>query len=80
MATNNTAQLRDDADRSEAILDRIPAGRWGTPQDMEGAVIYLASKPQTTSTALPCSRRRLVGKIKQEVRLMGKSVDRKHNL
>ena len=44
MATNNTAQLRDDADRSEAILDRIPAGRWGTPQDMEGAVIYLASK------------------------------------
>ena len=37
-------QLRDDADRSEAILDRIPAGRWGTPQDMEGAVIYLASK------------------------------------
>ena len=44
MATNNTAQLRDDADRSEAILDRIPAGRWGRPQDMEGAVIYLASK------------------------------------
>ena len=40
----NTAQLRDDAERSEAILDRIPAGRWGTPQDMEGAVIYLASK------------------------------------
>lgn len=44
MATNNTAQLRDDADRSEAILDRIPAGRWGTPEDMEGAVVYLASK------------------------------------
>ena len=44
MATNNTAQLRDDADRSEAILDRIPAGRWGTPEDMQGAVVYLASK------------------------------------
>ena len=38
------SQLRDDADRSEAILDRIPAGRWGTPEDMEGAVVYLASK------------------------------------
>ena len=44
MATNNTAQLRDDADRSEAIIDRIPAGRWGTPEDMQGAVVYLASK------------------------------------
>lgn len=29
MATNNTQQLRDDAERSKAILDRIPAGRWG---------------------------------------------------
>ena len=38
------SQLRDDADRSEAILDRIPAGRWGTPEDMEGAVVYLASQ------------------------------------
>jgi 2-deoxy-D-gluconate 3-dehydrogenase len=43
MATNNTAQLRDDSDRSEAILDRIPAGRWGTPEDMQGAVVWLAS-------------------------------------
>ena len=44
MATNNTAQLRDDEKRSEEILGRIPAGRWGTPDDMAGAVIFLASK------------------------------------
>ncbi|MGN0426475.1 MAG: 2-dehydro-3-deoxy-D-gluconate 5-dehydrogenase KduD [Agathobacter sp.] len=43
MATNNTANLRSDADRSEAILDRIPAGRWGTLEDMYGAAIFLAS-------------------------------------
>jgi 2-deoxy-D-gluconate 3-dehydrogenase len=44
MATNNTKQLRGDADRSEAILDRIPAGRWGTPEDMMGAVVFLCSE------------------------------------
>ena len=44
MATNNTSQLRGDADRSEAIIERIPAGRWGTPEDMQGTVVYLASK------------------------------------
>ena len=43
MATNNTAALRADADRSEAILERIPAGRWGTPDDLMGAAVFLAS-------------------------------------
>lgn len=42
-ATNNTAQLRDDEERSENILSRIPAGRWGTPEDVYGAAIFLAS-------------------------------------
>lgn len=44
MATNNTAQLRNDSNRSEDILARIPAGRWGTPSDMAGAVVFLASE------------------------------------
>lgn len=44
MATDNTAALRADETRSEEILGRIPAGRWGTPEDMAGAVIFLASK------------------------------------
>ncbi len=43
MATNNTKALRADAERSEAILDRIPAGRWGTPDDIMGAGVFLAS-------------------------------------
>jgi 2-deoxy-D-gluconate 3-dehydrogenase len=43
MATDNTAALRADKDRSAAILDRIPAGRWGTPEDMAGAAVFLAS-------------------------------------
>ena len=43
MATDNTAPLRADATRSASILDRIPAGRWGTPADLQGAVVFLAS-------------------------------------
>ncbi len=44
MATDNTAPLRADKDRSRAILDRIPAGRWGTPEDLQGVVVFLASE------------------------------------
>lgn len=44
MATDNTAQLRADAERSEQILGRIPAGRWGEPADLAGAAIFLASR------------------------------------
>lgn len=44
MATDNTAALQADAVRSKEILDRIPAGRWGTPEDLAGAAIFLASK------------------------------------
>ncbi|MBL5929054.1 2-dehydro-3-deoxy-D-gluconate 5-dehydrogenase KduD [Lelliottia amnigena] len=43
MATNNTQQLRDDEQRSKEILDRIPAARWGTPEDLQGPVVFLAS-------------------------------------
>ena len=44
MATDNTAPLRADPVRSEAILSRIPAGRWGTPADVAAPVVFLASK------------------------------------
>lgn len=43
MATNNTTALREDAVREKAIVDRIPAGRWGTPQDLAGAAVFLSS-------------------------------------
>ncbi len=43
MATDNTAALRADPRRATSILERIPAGRWGTPDDLRGAVVFLAS-------------------------------------
>jgi 2-deoxy-D-gluconate 3-dehydrogenase len=43
MATDNTAALRADPVRSAAILDRIPAGRWGHPDDLAGGGVFLAS-------------------------------------
>jgi 2-deoxy-D-gluconate 3-dehydrogenase len=43
IATNNTAALRADPERSKAILDRIPAGRWGEATDVAGTAVFLAS-------------------------------------
>ena len=43
MATDNTQALREDPIRSAEILGRIPAGRWGTPEDLAGAVVFLCS-------------------------------------
>ena len=43
IATNNTQALREDADRSKSILERIPVGRWGVPADFKGPVVFLAS-------------------------------------
>jgi 2-deoxy-D-gluconate 3-dehydrogenase len=43
MATDNTAPLRADDKRAAEILGRIPAGRWGTPDDLKGAAVFLAS-------------------------------------
>ncbi|AKK66051.1 2-dehydro-3-deoxy-D-gluconate 5-dehydrogenase KduD [Xanthomonas translucens] len=43
MATDNTAQLRADAARNQSILERIPARRWGVPEDLGGTAVFLAS-------------------------------------
>jgi 2-deoxy-D-gluconate 3-dehydrogenase len=43
IATDNTSALRADPDRNAAILSRIPANRWGTPEDMAGAFVFLSS-------------------------------------
>jgi 2-deoxy-D-gluconate 3-dehydrogenase len=43
MATDNTAQIRADAARESSIVERIPAGRWGTASDLAGAFVFLAS-------------------------------------
>ncbi|TCL73845.1 2-dehydro-3-deoxy-D-gluconate 5-dehydrogenase KduD [Rhizobium sp. BK251] len=42
--TNNTTALREDPERSAGILSRIPAGRWGTPAELGGAAVFLASQ------------------------------------
>jgi 2-deoxy-D-gluconate 3-dehydrogenase len=44
IATDNTEALRNDPDRSVSILARIPAGRWGQPEDFKGPTVFLASK------------------------------------
>jgi 2-deoxy-D-gluconate 3-dehydrogenase len=43
IATDNTEALRNDPDRSASILSRIPAARWGTPEDFKGPTVFLAS-------------------------------------
>jgi 2-dehydro-3-deoxy-D-gluconate 5-dehydrogenase len=43
MITDNTAALRQDANRARQILERIPAGRWGSPEDLAGAAVFLCS-------------------------------------
>ena len=44
IATDNTQALQDDPDRSKSILGRIPAGRWGKPEDFKGPVVFLSSE------------------------------------
>lgn len=44
METNNTEQIRSDSKRNDAILERIPQGRWGRPEDIAGSAIFLASE------------------------------------
>jgi 2-deoxy-D-gluconate 3-dehydrogenase len=44
METDNTSALRDDPVRSRQILDRIPSGPWGQPNDLAGAVVFLCSQ------------------------------------
>jgi 2-dehydro-3-deoxy-D-gluconate 5-dehydrogenase len=44
MATRNTQPIQDDPDRNKQILERIPAGRWGKPEDLKGVVVFLASE------------------------------------
>jgi 2-deoxy-D-gluconate 3-dehydrogenase len=43
MVTENTRPLRENEERTRQITERIPAGRWGQPEDLGGAVVFLAS-------------------------------------
>ena len=53
MATDNTKALREDPARNKAILDRIPAGRWGTPEDLQGIAVFLPRPHPITCRAIP---------------------------
>jgi 2-deoxy-D-gluconate 3-dehydrogenase len=55
MVTDNTTALRGDPDRSRQILERIPLARWGEPDDLASAVVFLASPASSyvTGVVLP---------------------------
>jgi 2-deoxy-D-gluconate 3-dehydrogenase len=55
ISTDNTEALRNDEQRSRAILERIPAGRWGDASDLGGAVVFLSSRASdyVTGTVVP---------------------------
>ena len=64
--TDNTAPLQADQARSREILARIPAGRWGEPSDLEGAVVFLGVPGLGVPLrARPGRRRRLVRPLRQ---------------
>ncbi|WP_276169211.1 SDR family NAD(P)-dependent oxidoreductase [Zobellia alginiliquefaciens] len=50
ISTDNTEALRNDKDRSTSILGRIPAGRWGEPEDFKGPIVFLASQASNYMT------------------------------
>jgi 2-deoxy-D-gluconate 3-dehydrogenase len=52
MATNNTTALRADAVREKEIVEQIPAGRWGTPEDLQGAAVFLRREHRNILTAM----------------------------
>jgi 2-deoxy-D-gluconate 3-dehydrogenase len=55
MSTEFTAAHRQDSVRYEAMLGRMPMGRWGTPEDLSGAVIYFASEASAYVTGIVLS-------------------------
>jgi 2-deoxy-D-gluconate 3-dehydrogenase len=55
IATDNTQALQDDPDRSKSITERIPMGRWGKPEDIAGATVFLASSASDYVTGVTLS-------------------------
>lgn len=65
MATNNTQALREDEERNQAILERIPAGRWGVPDDLQGAGgVSRLVRRRLYSRLYPGRRRRMAGALR----------------
>jgi len=87
IATNNTAVLQTDAVRNQVILDRIPAARWGDPEDLGGAAVFLASSAsnyvnghilgrRVMARALPPLTRRSIPPRRDEKRSVAKDYRR----